>query len=81
MYYIDYGNCRTVSLSDLRKWNECFDFLPAQAFHCRLENVTQKSLFDMSAISFFNEITSKPVTAVILLVIFEYYIKLVFFIF
>ncbi|XP_062539771.1 uncharacterized protein LOC134207835 isoform X3 [Armigeres subalbatus] len=41
VFYLDYGNRENVQLSDLRLWDDRFDYLPFQAVHCRLGNVCQ----------------------------------------
>lgn len=40
--YLDYGNQERLGMADLRTWDDRFDYLPFQAVHCRLANVTRK---------------------------------------
>ncbi|KAL9696262.1 hypothetical protein quinque_015547 [Culex quinquefasciatus] len=40
--YLDYGNQEQLGMADLRTWDDRFDYLPFQAVHCRLANVTRK---------------------------------------
>lgn len=41
VFYLDYGNRENVRLEDLRMWDDQFDYLPFQAVHCRLANVSR----------------------------------------
>lgn len=41
VFYLDYGNKENVRLKDLRMWDDRFDYLPFQAVHCRLGNVSR----------------------------------------
>ncbi|XP_065078217.1 uncharacterized protein krimp isoform X1 [Ochlerotatus camptorhynchus] len=41
VFYLDYGNRENVRLEDLRMWDDRFDYLPFQAVHCRLANVSR----------------------------------------
>uniref|UniRef100_A0A1Q3FVI6 C3H1-type domain-containing protein n=1 Tax=Culex tarsalis TaxID=7177 RepID=A0A1Q3FVI6_CULTA len=42
VFYLDYGNQERLGMADLRTWDDRFDYLPFQAVHCRLANVTRK---------------------------------------
>lgn len=39
VFYIDFGNCANVVITDIYKWDESCNCLPAQAFHCRLPDI------------------------------------------
>lgn len=41
VFYLDYGNRENVRLENLRMWDDRFDYLPFQAVHCRLGNVSR----------------------------------------
>ncbi|XP_055523580.1 uncharacterized protein LOC129717590 isoform X2 [Wyeomyia smithii] len=46
VFYVDYGNYERVSIDDLRLWDDRFDYLPLQAIHCRLANISPKENAD-----------------------------------
>ncbi|XP_058811409.1 uncharacterized protein LOC131676312 [Topomyia yanbarensis] len=39
VFYVDYGNIDVVDISQLRYWDDRFDYLPFQAVHCRVANI------------------------------------------
>lgn len=39
VFFVDFGNCATVRLEDLRRWSERWDWVPFQAYECRLAGV------------------------------------------
>ncbi|XP_058444357.1 uncharacterized protein LOC131425998 [Malaya genurostris] len=41
VFYVDYGNTDTVDMEQLRYWDDRFDYLPFQAVHCRVANISQ----------------------------------------
>lgn len=64
VFYVDYGNCRTVNLDDIRKWSYNFEYLAFQAIKCQLDNVTKLKPNHIEANEFFKrKILNVPLSA------------------
>ncbi|XP_055613816.1 uncharacterized protein LOC129760226 isoform X2 [Uranotaenia lowii] len=67
VFYLDYGNHEQVTINDLRLWDDQFDYLPFQAVHCRLSNVSALRENDVDAtVALRDAILDKVVTVTVL---------------
>lgn len=54
VFYVDFGNCANVNLTQIFKWDKRWNCLPAQAFHCRLDKIKRIKPLDFLAIQTFH---------------------------
>lgn len=67
VFFVDFGNMERVSIKDLRKWSNRFEFLPFQAILCRLYNVKVVEHDRSSAIEFLeSQIVEKYLDAIVI---------------
>ncbi|KAG4073571.1 hypothetical protein HA402_000795 [Bradysia odoriphaga] len=79
VFFVDYGNCQTKHINDLRRWDDAFDCYSFQAVECKLDNIIKLKKKDVNAVAFFEKLVfRKAVTATvtsnagILLITMEY---------
>ncbi|XP_037052213.1 uncharacterized protein LOC119085822 isoform X2 [Bradysia coprophila] len=79
VFFVDYGNCQSKHINDLRRWDDAFDCYSFQAIECKLDNIIKLKKKDVNAVAFFEKLVfRKVVTATvtsnagILLITMEY---------
>lgn len=66
VFYVDYGNCGIVNLSEIRQWDDSLDCYPLQALECKLDNIIKLEGQNVAAIAFFeSRVLQNSITATI----------------
>uniref|UniRef100_A0A182QMP2 C3H1-type domain-containing protein n=1 Tax=Anopheles farauti TaxID=69004 RepID=A0A182QMP2_9DIPT len=50
VFYVDYGNTAMVGMEEVRRWEDCFKYLPYQAICCRIANIQRIKPFHVEAL-------------------------------
>lgn len=61
VFFVDYGNCSTATLNEIRIWDEKFDNYPFQAVECKLDNVKKVREGHKDAVAYFESLVLQKV--------------------